>query len=610
MSIRKTRNRRLKRKVKSGGKKNYEKKMRMKLGLPAHEKPRAEAGVPRRKPPKKTFKRNIVNKREKKRKNKEKYYRNLRLNSGILVLILTLSGSYVDASNVQLEDQSTYEPTPSDVGNCTTGCTTTVPDGEILQQLQVFNPSSTASRVQPELVIACTGNTCRSASLATMMESRLKRKIKSCGTGRDGDAAQGSQMTYAAQVAQGNLIKDKKLNKRMSTHRSTACLPPLTVKDTSRVLEAPDNKIFGVVAQQNKDDLLELAKERGIKIRDDQIFVLPCNLQDDPWYYTKAGVTEYNDNIPSNEPERIWTQESQDRAYQELAVEVSKCTNDISPLFDMVSNTGSLSEAIESIETYTQEQDSRNWQEISDEREGTVSELPISNMDMSKSLPGKEPSIGIDLGGVLNQHNNDVKGDTTNWHLSTTSEAPGAMDGVKELVNRFGAENVHVVSKLTVGSAMETNSKTWLFKTMDICRRTGMLRKNVHFVNDISGPLGKGVIAQKLGLSHFIDDKGGALDAVASDREGNSIESINKHDGQLFHFARSGNKKNDTPKEKKITNGPSVITTTPVENWDDLLENLNVPVVKASPRSPLRSKKRTKKRKKTRKKKRKNTRRR
>ena len=118
------------------------------------------------------------------------------------------------------------------------------------------------------------------------------------------------------------------------------------------------------------------------------------------------------------------------------------------------------------------------------------------------------------------------------------------------------------------------------------------MRKNLHFVNDISGPLGKGVIAQKLGLSHFIDDKGGALDAVASDREGNSIESINKHDGQLFHFARSGNKKNDTPKEKKITNGPSVITTTPVKNWDDLLENLNVPAANASPQSPRRSKKR------------------
>jgi hypothetical protein len=117
-------------------------------------------------------------------------------------------------------------------------------------------------------------------------------------------------------------------------------------------------------------------------------------------------------------------------------------------------------------------------------------------------------------------------------------EVPGAILGLQEIVARFGKENVFIVSRC--GKTMEKRSETWLFDTIDICRRTGFLRSNIRFCRDVSGPRGKGPIAAELGLSHFVDDKEEAIESIWDDAAGNSRKAVKRHAGQLFHFARSG----------------------------------------------------------------------
>ena len=146
-------------------------------------------------------------------------------------------------------------------------------------------------------------------------------------------------------------------------------------------------------------------------------------------------------------------------------------------------------------------------------------------------LPSDTGRIGIDVGGVLNKMNNDVD---NGWHKDPSSEVNGAIDSVKQLVEIFGSDNVFIVSK--VGRKMQGLTDTWLFKTMKICERTGFKRENVHFCRERSGERGKGNIAKKLGLTHFIDDRPQCLTSVFEDKAGNAKETIKK----MYLFPRSG----------------------------------------------------------------------
>jgi hypothetical protein len=192
------------------------------------------------------------------------------------------------------------------------------------------------------------------------------------------------------------------------------------------------------------------------------------------------------------------------------------------------------------------------------------------------------PRIGIDLGGVLNQHNNDIVGDTRDWHQKSSSEAPGALAAVRELVRRFGAKNVFIVSK--VSRKMEILSETWLHKTMDICGQTGLLKSNIHFCRDCVGSKGKGPVAAALQLSHFVDDKDENLWSVFEDPAGNSREAIERHNGQLFHFARSGLAELPPP-EHKWRRRPACVV--PVANWQQLMEKVSWPASLPGAIAPL-----------------------
>merc|ERR1712232_1207960 len=118
-------------------------------------------------------------------------------------------------------------------------------------------------------------------------------------------------------------------------------------------------------------------------------------------------------------------------------------------------------------------------------------------------------------------------------------EAPGAFDAVRCVVQLFGPSNVFLVSKVRLRGNMHRDTKQWL-ETQKFCEKTGVLEGNIRFVSNVAEPNGKGVVASRLGLSHFVNDKLEVLESVFSDQAGNSGPLVQKFHGCLFHFASGG----------------------------------------------------------------------
>ena len=146
----------------------------------------------------------------------------------------------------------------------------------------------------------------------------------------------------------------------------------------------------------------------------------------------------------------------------------------------------------------------------------------------SRTIP-RTVRIGIDCGGVLSRIAREE-----HWHWD---EVRDAMWALSKMVNRFGAENVHIVSKC--GPNMEQKTKDWLFRTMRI-DKIGLGEKNVHFCRQRTGEFGKGPVAELLQLTHFVDDNDACLWSVYGDPKGNAGEWIRRCNGKLYQFSRDG----------------------------------------------------------------------
>ena len=86
--------------------------------------------------------------------------------------------------------------------------------------------------------------------------------------------------------------------------------------------------------------------------------------------------------------------------------------------------------------------------------------------------------IAIDIGGVISQHQSGNPRKNTNWRLTRDSEVSRAMLSIRELVQRFGADNVFIISK--AGPTMAKLSLTWLIDTMAIDEITGFKTEDIH----------------------------------------------------------------------------------------------------------------------------------
>lgn len=113
-----------------------------------------------------------------------------------------------------------------------------------------------------------------------------------------------------------------------------------------------------------------------------------------------------------------------------------------------------------------------------------------------------EEALGVDIGGVLIDRVND--GTDTSFfsdnYLKTTA-VPGAFDVLCQLVGRRFGPRVHLISKC--GKRTESKTREWL-EHHRFYSLVGVNRENLHFCRQRHE---KHAICQRLGITHFIDDK-------------------------------------------------------------------------------------------------------
>jgi hypothetical protein len=197
------------------------------------------------------------------------------------------------------------------------------------QQLAKVSRSSVKNfNIQEVWQIACTGNTCRSPAL--MLAGKINGyNINTCGTNA---ANPGSSATPASLTA----LKDKPMEyKLLLEHRSKKCDPGI-----EKFFSGPSNinqrRVFGVVAQENKNDILRMWKELGSPEPKPDVRVLGdvvpgCGeMKVDPYYVSKSAVCPDGNCTKS----QLATESS---AYKQLHVDADKC---IRELIDLQSRGG------------------------------------------------------------------------------------------------------------------------------------------------------------------------------------------------------------------------------------------------------------------------------
>ena len=105
------------------------------------------------------------------------------------------------------------------------------------------------------------------------------------------------------------------------------------------------------------------------------------------------------------------------------------------------------------------------------------------------SSTGHPPRIAIDIGGVISTYFPGKSKTSEEWFTTRDTEVPRAMLSIRELVKRFGADNVFIISK--AGPRMAKLSKAWLLDVMELEAITGFKPNNIHFCSTVSGPMGK-----------------------------------------------------------------------------------------------------------------------
>lgn len=112
-------------------------------------------------------------------------------------------------------------------------------------------------------------------------------------------------------------------------------------------------------------------------------------------------------------------------------------------------------------------------------------------------------ALGVDIGNVIIDHRKTANGSVPFFLTDDYLEAPpvdGAFETLRELSDIF-KQSIHLVSKCDV--ITRDKNLTWLGHKQ-FYRHTATFRENVHFCNERRQ---KAEICEKLGITHFIDDK-------------------------------------------------------------------------------------------------------
>lgn len=158
--------------------------------------------------------------------------------------------------------------------------------------------------------------------------------------------------------------------------------------------------------------------------------------------------------------------------------------------------------------------------------------------------------IGIDIGGVIIDRARNDGSDTSLFgpNYLNAHAVPGAIEAIDDINTYLFPNETYIISKC--GANIERKSREWL-KHNCFYEKTGMTEDKVHFCRARAD---KAPIAQKLGLTHFIDDKYEVL-GYMKDVVANRI---------LFN----------ADKEEIIKTGPLAGQVIPVFSWDAVLRLL------------------------------------
>ena len=107
--------------------------------------------------------------------------------------------------------------------------------------------------------------------------------------------------------------------------------------------------------------------------------------------------------------------------------------------------------------------------------------------------------IGIDINGVI-ANNKRVYIKTEQYSVFSVME--DAIDVVRKIVNKYGAENIYIISRVK-SHRLSFITGIWM-ETHNFLKESGILLDNIYICNLLKD---KAEIAKKLQLTHFIDDR-------------------------------------------------------------------------------------------------------
>ena len=157
----------------------------------------------------------------------------------------------------------------------------------------------------------------------------------------------------------------------------------------------------------------------------------------------------------------------------------------------------------------------------------------------------KTEILGVDIGGVIIDRVND--GTDTSFfsenYLQTTA-VPEAFSALKNLVEKRFGKNVHLVSKC--GRKVSEKTLEWLTYHA-FCDLTGIGQERVHFCRERHEKAG---ICEKLGITHFVDDR---LEVLGNLTTVGSLYLFQPRPDEVRKFARHLNRVKQVNSWQEIT---------------------------------------------------------
>lgn len=129
--------------------------------------------------------------------------------------------------------------------------------------------------------------------------------------------------------------------------------------------------------------------------------------------------------------------------------------------------------------------------------------------------PSEVKRWGVDFGNVLVK-NFKIKFDDPNEEITWEKVADqgelitGSLEGLKTLIDRVGADNVWIVSKV---NDVQRKVAELIIKNLQICEKTGLLPDHIKFCLKRKD---KAPIIKELKLDGHIDDRGEVIESLQS----------------------------------------------------------------------------------------------